>query len=67
MVFSANANETAGSAKTFGAFQAKAKQSSSNGGSSNSSGTGQNGAGAVRLDGMGVAVGFAAVLFGLTL
>jgi len=68
MVFSVNANETAGSAKTFGAFQAKAKQSGSNGGSSNSSGsTGNNGAGAVRLDGMGVAVGFAAVLFGLTL
>ncbi|KAI0280554.1 hypothetical protein BC826DRAFT_1074713 [Russula brevipes] len=69
MVFSVNSNETAGSAKTFEAFQAKAKQSGSNGGSSNSSGsaTGKNGAGAVRLDGMGVAVGFAAVLFGLTL
>ena len=67
MVFAANADETGGSGKSFEAFKAAAMQL--NGTSSNSTGTsssGQNGAGAVRLGGTGVALSIVAVIVGLT-
>jgi hypothetical protein len=66
MVFAANANES--SANTFEAFEARAKQDGSATNITGSSGTGKNGAGAVRLGGTGVIpIVFAALLLGLTL
>lgn len=66
MVFAANADES--SANTFEAFEARAKEINGTGSNSTSSSTGKNnGAGAVRLGGTGIAIGLAALLLGLTL
>jgi hypothetical protein len=72
MVFAINANES--SSSSFEAFQARAEEingtssSSSSSPSSTSSGSGsKNGAGAVHLGGLHIAISFAAVLVGLML
>lgn len=65
MVFAANADETGGSGKSFEAFKASAMQLNGTSNSTGSSSSGQNGAGAVRLGGTGVALSIVAVIVGL--
>lgn len=66
MVFSANAVETG--PNNFEAFQARAEQINGTGSNSTSSTSGsRNGAGAIRLSGMGIIVGLVAAVFGLAL
>lgn len=66
MVFAANAVESG--PNNFEAFEARAKQINGTSSNSTSSTTGNSsGAGAVRLSGMGIVVGLAAVIFGMAL